>query len=208
MVMNKRKLHHTWKLLKKANYWYFLAAFVVSGLVAIMALRSNNLTALALRSEVLQTDKDNGNTEAALKKLREYVYGHMNTNLSSGTSVYPPIQLKYRYERLVQAEKDKVAKSSGNTYNDAQNYCEKNFPQSFYGAGRLPCIQNYLDTHPTVQAQPKSIPDSLYKFDFASPAWSADLAGLSLAAAAFFFVLFVVRFGFERWLRSQLNHHL
>ncbi|HUP26088.1 MAG TPA: hypothetical protein VM124_00380 [Candidatus Limnocylindrales bacterium] len=206
--MNKKKLHDILKILHKTSYWYFLAAFLVSGLVAIMALRHNNLTALGLRNEVLQTDKDNGNTEAALKKLREYVYSHMNTNLASGTSVYPPIQLKYRYERLVQAEKDKVAAANSNTYNDAQNYCEKNFPQSFYGAGRLPCIQNYLDTHPYVQPQTKPIPDSLYKFDFASPVWSPDLAGLSLVVTALFFVLFVVRFALERWMHAKLKHHL
>ncbi len=206
--MNKKKLHHIWKIVRRASYWYFLAAFLVCGLIAAMSLRHNNLTALALRDEVLQTDKDNGNTEVALKKLREYVYSHMNTNLASDTSVYPPIQLKYRYERLVQAEKDKAAATNGNIYNDAQNYCEKNFPQSFYGAGRLPCIQNYLDTHPYVQPQPKSIPDSLYKFDFASPVWSPDLAGLSLVLAAFFFVLFIVRFALERWMRATLKHHL
>ena len=204
--MNKRKLHHTWTILRKVNSWFFLAAFIISGSVAILSLRQNNLTALKLRNEVLQTDKDNGDTEAALRRLREYVHGHMNTNLASGTSVYPPIQLKYRYERLVQAEKDRVESSSGDIYNDAQTYCEKNFPQSFYGGGRLPCIQNYLDTHP--RAEPQPVPDSLYKFDFASPVWSPDLAGISLVFSAFFFLLFLIRFGLERWLRLKLKQHL
>lgn len=204
--MNKRKLHHTWKLLRRVSYWYFLAAFLVFGVTAILALRHNNLTAVALRKEVLRVDQENGDTELALRKLRKHVYNHMNTNLASETSVYPPVQLKYRYERLVQAEKSKVDGQNGNTYNNAQTYCEKTFPESFYGAGRLPCIQNYLDSHPNARLQP--IPDSLYKFDFASPVWSPDLAGLSLVAATLSLVLFVFRFVLERWFRMQLKHHL
>lgn len=202
--MNKRKLHHIWKTLRKFHYEYFLAAFLFSGFVTIMALRHNNLTALSLRQHVLQVDKDNGDTEAALKKLRQYVYGHMNTNLSTGTSVYPPIQLKYRYDRLVQAEKDRT--SGSNIYNDAQTYCEKNSPQSFYGAGRLPCIQGYLDSHPNVP--PKPVPDSLYKFDFASPAWSADLAGISLLLCGFSLGLFVIVFAADRTMRYRLKQRL
>lgn len=204
--MNKRKLHHTWTKLRLFNSWFFLIAFVISGSFAIFALRHNNLTAINLRNEVLQTDKDNGDTEVALRRLREYVHGHMNTNLATDTSVYPPIQLKYRYERLLQAEKDRVAAASGNIYNDAQNYCEKNFPQSFYGGGRLPCIQDYLDTHP--RAEPRPIPDSLYKFNFASPAWSPDLAGISLVMSGVFLLLFIIKLLLDRWLRLKMKQHL
>jgi len=205
--MNKRKLHHIWTILRKVNSKLFLIAFIISGCVAIFSLRQNNLTALKLRSEVHQTDKANGDTEAALKRLREHVHGHMNTSLASGNSVSQPIQLRHRWERLVQAEKDRVAASSGDIYNDAQNYCEKNFPESFYGGGRIPCIQNYLDTHPR-GAEPRPIPDSLYKYDFASPAWSPDLAGISLVLSSFFFLLFLIRFALGRWLRLRLEQHL
>lgn len=204
--MNKRQLHHILVRLKKANYWYFLAAALLTGFVAIMALRNNNLTVIKLRQEVLQVDQQNGNTEAALKKLRQYVYAHMNTNLASSTSVYPPIQLKYRYERLAAAEKDRISMQNGNTYNNAQTYCEKNFPESFFGAGRLPCIQGYLDSHPNVQ--PIAIPDSLYKFDFVSPVWSADLAGLSLVLSGFLLAIFLILFTLSHWLHRQLKHKI
>ena len=207
--MNKRYLHHAWTRMRKVSYWHFLAAFMLFAVVALFALRQNNLTALRLRDEVLKVDQENGDTEAALKNLREYMYSHMNTDLASSTSVYPPIQLKYRYERLVAAEKARVAQLSNNTiYNDAQTYCETNFPQSFYGAGRLPCIQNYIDTHPAQTVPEQPIPDALYKFNFASPAWSPDLAGWSLVGATIFLLLFVVRFGLERWFRHQMKHHL
>ncbi|MES2970975.1 MAG: hypothetical protein V4702_01485 [Patescibacteria group bacterium] len=207
--MDKRKLHHYWKTIKKVKYWYFLIAAVIFGVLAVSALRQNNLRALELRDEVLKTDQQNGDTEAALRKLREHVYAHMNTNLATSTSVYPPIQLKYRYERLVAAEKARVGElSKNNIYNDAQKYCEQNFPQSFFGAGRLPCIQGYIDSHPAPVIQEQAIPDSLYKFNFESPRWSFDLAGWSIILGIIFVLLFVARFVLELWFRQQFKSHL
>ncbi len=210
-VMNKRKLHHMLIQLRRVSYWYFLIAAIFFTVVAVFALRQNNLTVIKLRDEVLRVDEENGDTETALKELRQYVYAHMNTDLASATSVYPPIQLKYRYERLVAAEQVRVdkANASSNLYNDAQKYCEQTVPQSFYGAGRLPCIQNYLDTRaaPPLEKE-QTIPDSLYKYNFASPVWSSDLAGWSIVLAVFFGFMFVVRYGLELWLRHQFKRHL
>jgi len=207
--MNKRYVHHLWTQLRRISYWYLLIACVVTGLVAVFALRQNNLNAIKLRDEVLKVDKENGDTEAALKKLRQYIYGHMNTDLAGSTSVYPPIQLKYRYDRLVAAEQARVDQANTNTvYNDAQKFCEATQPQSFYGAGRLPCVQNYIDTHHVTTVTPQAIPDSLYKYDFASPVWSPDLAGWSLLAFAVLLLLFVLRFGLERWLHYEFKRHL
>lgn len=207
--MNKRRLHHFWTQLRKISYGYLLLVCILFAILAIFSLRQNNLTALRLRDEVLKVDEQNGNTEAALKKLREYVYSHMNTNLATNTSVYPPIQLKYRYERLVAAEKARAEQANSNTvYNDAQVYCEQNFPAGFFGAGRLGCIQNYIDTHPASAVKAQPIPDALYKYNFESPRWSPDLAGWSLVFFAFFLLLFLIRFILERWLRYKLKSHL
>lgn len=206
--MNKRKLHHVWTRFRKVTYWHFLVVALVFGVISILALRNNNLTSVKLRDEVLRVDQENGDTEAALRKLRSYIYGHMNTSLATPNGTYPPIQLKYRYDRLVQAERDRVAALNKNTiYNDAQTYCEQTQPASFFGAGRLSCIQSYIDSHPVTTENEKPIPDSLYKFDFASPTWSPDLAGWSLLLSGFFFLLGMIRFGLEIWLRNQFKHH-
>ncbi len=203
-MINKRKLHHFWTLLRRVNHWYFFFAALLFGVIGVFALRQNNLKAISLRDEVLKVDQQNGDTEAVLKQLRQHVYSHMNTDLASSTSVYPPIQLKYRFERLVAAEKARVdqANRSSNLYNDAQKYCEANSPQSFFGAGRLPCIQNYLDSHNAPSpAKEQSIPDSLYKYNFASPVWSPDLAGWSLLLSALFLIIFLTQYVLEHWLR-------
>ncbi|MEO8862944.1 MAG: hypothetical protein ABI354_01330 [Candidatus Saccharimonadales bacterium] len=206
--MHKRKLHHILTKLKSIRYVYLIAAILITGTVALFALRQNNLTALRLSENLAQVDKDNGNVSAALNKLRVYTYGHMNTNLSAASNVYPPIQLKSSYERLVAAEKSRVKQGSDNIYNDAQHYCEKNSPQSFYGAGRLPCVQQYLDSHPLTQPEVQKIPDSLYKFDFASPVWSPDLAGFSIVIVFFLILLLVIRVVLTWWLKSQLRRKL
>jgi hypothetical protein len=203
--MDKRKLHHVGRVLHTFSVWYFLVAFMLCGSITVLALRQNNLTALKLRDNVLAVDEQNGDVEAALRELRVYMYSHMNTSLATEGGVYPPIQLKYRYERLVEAQLQKT--STGNTiYADAQKYCEANEPESFYGAGRLTCIQNYIDRQPK-NTQPKTttIPDSLYKFDFASPRWSPDLAGWSMVFTALFGFLLVLRLVLDRWLHWSLH---
>lgn len=202
--MNKRHLHHIWKQFRKVSHWYFLAGFLIFGTIAVFALRQNNLNAITLRDQVIQADKDNGDVEKALRNLREYIYSHMNTNLSTGTSIQQPIQLKYRYERLTSAEKARVDAANSKIYSDAQKVCEAKFPGSVSGGPRVPCIQEYVTTH---GSQPTPVPDSLYKFSFVSPRWSPDLAGLSLLTSIIFLILFIFKFITDRMIRTALSQH-
>ena len=160
---------------------------------------------IKLRAAVFSADKAGGDTETALKNLREFVYAHMNTNLDSGSSVKPPIQLKYQYERLVAAEKARVDAANTQVYTDAQTYCQALYPSSFSGGPRVPCITDYVTSHGT-QAQP--IPDGLYKFDFVSPTWTPDLAGWSIVVTVVLALLFGLRYGLERWLKAELRDQL
>lgn len=204
-MVNKKRLHHYWTKIRPVSYWYFLAAFLISLAMTVQALRQNNLQMIKLRGAVVLADKKNGNIEKALQNLRKHVYSHMNTNLASGpTAIKPPIQLKYRYERLVKAEQDRVSNINDSVYSTAQKICESQFPASTSGGPRVPCIENYVSTH---GVKAKSIPDSLYKFDFVSPRWSPDLAGWGLVASSILLFLFLLRFGLERWARSVLQAH-
>jgi hypothetical protein len=201
--MDKRHAHHVYTKLRVLRTSYLVAALVVAGVVFVLAYRQNNITALGLRDAVTQADKDNGNVEEALRALRTYTYAHMNANLSGGANnIYPPIQLKYRYERLVQAEKDRVTAVNAKLYTDAQNYCEQQV-SSRVTINRVPCIQNYLATHGAASEQ--AIPDALYKFDFAAPIWSPDLAGWSFVALFLLALACVTRLLAEWWLRSRLS---
>ncbi|HTE22350.1 MAG TPA: hypothetical protein VK674_04905 [Candidatus Limnocylindria bacterium] len=203
--MHKRKLHHLLVALRPISYWYFVVIFIVSGFAAAYALRQNNLGAIERRDHLLQVDKQNGDVEVALKELRGYTYSHMNAGLASDTGIYPPIQLKYTYDRLVAAEKVRVEGANRDVYAEAQRDCERRFPLGLSGSNRLPCIRGYIDAHGKAEAQPHEIPDGLYKFDFVSPAWSPDLAGWSLVVAGLALLLLIVRTAAQLWLRHQLS---
>lgn len=157
---------------------------------------------ITLRNNVYTADQNDTNVQAALIALQAYVTAHMNTNLSAGPDpVYPPIQLKYTYDRLVQAQSTAVAQSNTELYTDAQQYCEKLDPTDFSGHNRVPCIEQYVESH---DAQFPAIPDSLYKFDFISPAWSPDLAGWSLIATVIAGLLFVAAYVTNKWFKRHI----
>lgn len=198
--MDKKYLHHLWTVIRPVKVWYLIALLVLCAGIAAVALRNNNLTMVELRSQVYAADEQNKDVEGALQQLRAYVHAHMNTDLSSGqNAVYPPIQLKYTFQRLKQAEQERVKHGSSQVYTDAQNHCEKLHPSGFSGSGRIPCIEQYVSEHKVAE---KNIPDAMYKFDFVSPTWSPDLAGFSVAVSALLGLLLIVRIGVGYLLRS------
>ncbi len=205
MASNKRQLHHLWVSLRPINPWYFLVAAGIFLGIGFYAMRQNNLTALRLRDNVLAADKADGDVEASLRTLREYVYGHMNADLAQGSNaIKPPIQLKYRYERLVAAQKNGTTVANSQIYNDAQRICEQQFPKGLSGSGRIPCITDYVTSHGLKES---TVPDGLYKFDFVAPAWSPDLAGFSLLIAGVLFILFATRIALQKWLKNTIKQH-
>ncbi len=207
--MYKNQAHKLLTKLRRAPYWALLVLAGVLFVTSAFALRANNQKMLELRQAVFTADEQNGDIEGALRDLREHVYAHMNTDLAVGdNAIRPPIQLKYRYERLVEAEQAKLqATSNEDLYIAAQNYCEQQFPSGFSGSNRLPCIREYLDTHGGDAGEETVIPEDLYKFDFASPRWSPDLAGLTLLGGILSLIAFVVFALGEFVLRKQLRNN-
>lgn len=190
----------------KIPYGIFLILFLLSAAVSIFALRSNNQQMIVLRDKVFEADKNNGDVEGALAELRTFVHSHMNTDLSGGGTIKPPIQLKYTYERLVEAEQARSDKANTRIYTEAQEFCQSQNPAAVSGRSRVPCVEEYVTTHGgAAAAVSSSIPPGLYKFDFVSPSWSPDLAGWSLVASIIFFILFVASFLMDRLLKMRLK---
>jgi hypothetical protein len=201
--MDKKFFRRLHIIIEPINIFIPLIIAIVFSVICVFALRNNNLQVLKLRDKVIQIDKENGDVEKALRELRIYIYSHMNTNLSSGpNAIKPPIQLKYRYERLVQAEQDRLSAENEKVYTEAQAECEKRFPKGLSGSGRIPCITDYVASKGIKQ---NTIPDSLYKFDFVSPLWTPDLAGWSLIIATLSFAFFVIRLLLDRWIKAELR---
>ena len=191
------------KKIHQLPYSVFLTLFIAGLVLSVGALRHNNQTMIQLRAEVFAADQADGDVNAALNNLREYVYSHMNTDLSSGgNAIKPPIQLKYTYERLLESQQQ--AASNSKVYNDAQTYCQEKIPASvsISGRGRIACVQDYVVNH---GVNPSSIPTGLYEFDFVSPVWSPDLAGWSLVFTALMFLGFAWTFLFQ-FVGSKLRN--
>jgi len=198
--MDKKFIHHIWRRIRPIKTLYLFAAFLLMAAVCVLALRGNYSTMVDLREKVYAADKSGVNVEEALQDLRAHVNAHMNTTLTGGAeSIYPPIHLKETYDRLKQAEQDRVNNVNSKVYTDAQAYCEQLYPGSFSGGPRVPCIEQYVKDKGTTV---KPIPDALYKFDFASPSWSPDLAGWSLVFSVVLLVLTILRFFLGRLMKT------
>lgn len=201
--MNKRRLHHEYKRLKKVKAIYLLAAALFFLILGVYGLRQNYSHMAELRTAVTTADEQNGDVEAALRNLREFVYGHMNTDLSSGNvSIKPPIQLKYRYERLAKQEEKRVEKKNQAVKEKAEKACLNQYPGKIFNSNRVNCVARYIAANST-KADP--VPSDLYKFDFVSPGWSPDLAGISLLLSFIFFLLLAIRKLAEAWYRYELS---
>ncbi len=178
------KVHHF-------RAWPLLVASLACLVIGVIGLRQNNLEMVRLRQNLSAVDKNNGDVEKALRELRTFVYGHMNTDLSSGDfSIKPPIQLNYRYERLTKNEADRVKKLNKSIQAKGEAKCAAKYPAAGFNSPRVACIAEYMRVNGVTES---SVPSELYKFDFVSPRWSPDMAGLSLLGSVVFFVLFIIR---------------
>lgn len=156
---------------------------------------------IRLREAVFVADEKGEGVEEALNDLRSYVYGHMNTDLNSGpTSIKPPIQLKYTYERLTKAEEERVAQKNQEVTAQATTICEVRHPAGQIQQ-RARCVQEYI-TNNAVQVSGEKVPKELYQFDFASPKWSPDFAGFSIVITVLLFMLLVARVAVGQLLKS------
>ena len=202
--MNKRRLHHYWTKLRLLKPSYFLILAVIFIIIAIFSLRSNNEHMLKLRQAVYGSDINNTDVQGSLAKLQAYVVKHMNTNLSSGNNpVYPPLQLKYTYNRLVEQSASAQTTTNRQIYTDAQKYCESQIAKDNNRSNQVTCVSAYVQTHPV--AKSLDIPAELYKFDFISPKWSPDLAGWSILAAVLSLIGFLKVLIIDYWFKKVVR---
>lgn len=201
--MDKRQWHHIWTKLRVIKPWYFLILAIASAAICAFSLRANNQHMVSLRQAVYDADLNNTNVQKPLGDLQAYVVKHMNTNLSSGSNpVYPPVQLKYTYNRLVEQQANAVSAASSQIYTDAQHYCEQQNSTDYYGTNRVPCVSAYVQSHPVAKAT--AIPAELYKFDFISPRWSPDLAGWSMVVAGLSLLAFLKVLLIDYWFKKNI----
>lgn len=171
---------HSIKPWKKTGLLVQLGISIGSGLIAVTALRQNNLRMLKLRQAVLDADALNTDTTEPLSGLQSFVTTHMNTRLPR-LGDKPAIQLKSKYDALVKAEQDRISAARQTQGQEATAYCEQNVVGGYLSV-RAQCVADYTAARPITE---QTILSDLYRYNFATPTWSPDTAGLSLV----FFVL-------------------
>lgn len=202
-MKSRKKLDQYHKKFHLISPWYFFLVAVIFLAIGVYGLRQNNFTMIRLRQAVITADEKNTDVEGALENLREFVYNHMNTNLSGAEgSIYPPIQLKNRYEALVKKQSKNIDNYNKNIQDEGSKVCAKKFPKSGYNSDRVNCISDYVSRNAKTASD--AVPPELYMFDFVSPRWSPDLAGFSLLISAIFFILFACRYAVELWFKSKI----
>lgn len=143
---------------------------------------------LRLRENVFTADREGSDVNKALSELQLFIVSHTNTALPK-LGDQKAIQLKYTYERLV-AEKDKALAAARKSLNsDATEYCQKKYSSSSFEV-RSNCVQEYFAEHPILEA---SIPAEMYSYDFITPLWTTDIAGLSIMVFGIFGVVLFYR---------------
>ena len=186
------------KVRQLITVWGFLLLALVAGFITINAYIGNSKEAKKRYDALVATDSAGGDVEKSLLELRTYIYGHMNTTLGNPTGVKPVIQLKGTYDHLVVAEQARIKQANDDAYGRGQQECQKQFPIANQGKLRIACITQFVTSN---IAKEQPIPEALYKFDFASPVWSPDLAGYGILATSVLFVIFLYRaFVYQRML--------
>ena len=191
--MRKHTLHGIWHRFSGISVLVLTIGFIAMTALSIFALRQNNIKMVELKAAVYKADESGGDTETALKNLRDFVFTHMNTTLRSGSnSSEPPIQLVNRFNAAVAAEQARVAalNNAAQVYAAAQASCERS---SLPLTARAQCIQDYVSRNGKGIPAPNLPAKEFYTFDFASPRWSPDLAGWALVASALLGILLIIR---------------
>jgi len=201
--MEKHKLYGLWHKYRTISLLIIISGLIIFGLLSIFALRQNNIRMLQLKETVIRVDESGGDVEKALTDLRTHVFSHMNTNMRTGDSSELPIQLASRYNKYITEQQARLtASGQPDIYTKAQANCEQTSPTL---TERVNCIQIYVAEHGGQLSEINFPPKDLYTFDFASPKWSPDIAGISLVLTVLFTVLLVVRLIFGFVIKSYLS---
>jgi hypothetical protein len=206
-VALKRKLHHWLVVLRRIKTWQLVLLGLAFAVAAAFALRQNNLEMIEKRNLLKKADEDNKDIKARLADLQLYVTTHMNTELGTG------IFLEHSYQRANDEAVKKAVNSaspSGKLYTQAEAACRPEYDRSHVFRAYLLCIQDRLAELAPGQdplAELKAPPPELFRYNFASPRWSVDLAGLLVFASLLSVVLIIFRLVGFIALKLILRHH-
>ena len=205
-MSDKRRVKRTIKQIQRVKTWQLIILLILSGFLTATLLRLNNVGMVQRRDAVISADKS-GNIDditSRLYDLQRYSAAHMN----AGSTVF---YLQQQYNRDVQKAVAAASQSdnpNGNVYAKADAVCRPQY--SGYSLAYQDCFMSELSKYPSAPNLRKQAdlpnPD-LYRYDFVSPLWSPDFAGLAVVVTLLIAVSIVVRLLTLVVLRLLLKRH-
>ena len=205
-MADKRQVKKSIRQLQRVKTWQLLILLILMGFIAATFLRLNNIGMIQRRDAVLAADKTGDKTAMTqrLFDLQRYSSEHMNANTDA-------FYLEHQYKRDAQAAVD-AAKNDGNPNGNinakAEAVCGPQF--SAWSPAYVQCFTDELAKYPP-SPDPASIvtlpSTELYQRSFASPLWSADFAGWSVAVCVVIVIMILARLIGIAILRFMLKQH-
>lgn len=208
--MNKRSLHHILSWLKHIKTWQLVVILMIGIVLSASFLRLNSLEMMQLRDAVEKADKkgDNALIQKRLAELQHHVSAHMNTSLGNG------VYLENEYNRDREAALSAAADSTNpnaEVYKQASVECRARWQGSVssFRNDYVTCVQERVKALGVTEypnAGMKLPKAEWYHYNFASPLWSFDLAGLSVLLCVIVASVIVLRLISLVVLRLLLKH--
>jgi hypothetical protein len=214
--MTKNHIKRFLKSLTKVKTWQLLLIFLPMFFISATFLRLDHLGMTSRLEAVLTADKEgtDDDIKTALNDLKTYVFSHITVNILEkngkeqlifGTGTF---YLENQYMRDATKSLEEAQNSfnnddnpNGNVYKKADEVCSaraKQYGWHHHGQQYFDCILSELASYPSQGTIEDVViapipPASLYRYDFASPVWYPDLAGLALLISALLAVVIITR---------------
>lgn len=204
-MADRRKISHSIKQIQAVKTWQLLIILILISFLAATFLRINNTGMIARRDAVITADKsgDASAIETRLYELQVYSSSHMNAD----TSVF---YLQEQYNRDVKKAVD-ASSSQSSVSADANAKAEAVCHPQYHGwsTAYMNCFLGELAKYPSPDKLPEpQLPSaSLYRYSFASPIWSPDFAGWTVAAGIIVIIIIVARLIGLVILRLMIRRH-
>lgn len=207
MMVDKHKLHHWFVVVRSVKTWQLVLILILLTGASAFFLRQNNLHMVELRNLVKKADEENKDVDKALLALQHYVSAHMNTDLGDG------VALQHTYERAYTAAVQAAANSTNPNapaYTKAEAECQPVFERTRSFPAYTQCAHDklsQLSPDQDILANLKTPSPDLFRYNYASPAWSADIAGFTVVLTLIVALMIVFRTVIYFVLRAILRSH-
>ena len=209
--LDKAKYRRALRRVQLLKTWQLIVLLLLGILLSATFLRLNNLEMVERRSAVIVADEKGDKTaiHTTVVDLQRYVSRHMNTNLGNG------FYLAKTYERdrdAALASANQSTNPNSSVYQQASIECRDRF-QGGRDSFRNDYVQCVVDRVSALSPQTNAetalnLPRAdVYKINFSSPLWTADLAGLSVAFCLLITLVIVGRLVLIGVLRLMLQKH-